>query len=160
MRALTVAQPGASQIASGRKVYVARRKRTSYRGLVLLTSSARAHGRARPHPLSGYALAVCELVDCRLMRPSDAVPACELYRPDRWIWEVRLRAKLKTPVRVHGKPHIWDLDLAGYPGLLAELEGLGLAKLQRAMASAHHDQQRLSVEQGNRSAHAVPGGCL
>ncbi len=121
MRALTVVQPAANQIASGRKIYIRSWKRIFYRGPVLITSAARINGCPSPIEPAGCAVALVDIIDCRPMRPSDAVPACEPYAPGSVVWHLRLKKRLE-PVRVVGYPHLWCPDLKRYPELEAQLQ--------------------------------------
>ncbi len=64
MKALSVKQPWASRIASGRKTVETRVWGTDYRGDLLIVSSKRPDNQGP----AGMALAIVELYDCRLMR--------------------------------------------------------------------------------------------
>jgi hypothetical protein len=80
MRCLSVKQPWASLIASGRKTIEVRSWSTKYRGPLIVCASAAPDRRpfARAHELGPTGVAVCtvELVDVRLLLESDAGAAC------------------------------------------------------------------------------------
>ena len=81
MKALSVRQPYAGMIASGEKTIETRRWKWSYRGDLVIVSCARPK-----IGLTGHALAVVRMVDCRPMtRDDEAAARCELY-PGAWAW--------------------------------------------------------------------------
>src|ERR1700741_488756 len=71
IKALSIKQPWANLVASGKKTVETRLWPTDYRGPLLIVSSKTP----KIHP-AGYALAIAELVDCRPMTKSDESAAC------------------------------------------------------------------------------------
>ena len=94
MRCLSVRQPWAQLIATGRKKIELRTWRTDYRGPIVIVA-----GQARGGPRAagwrdvdgprGAAVAIAELVDCRPARKSDARAACTKPEAGEWAWELR-----------------------------------------------------------------------
>lgn len=77
MRVLSVKQPWASLIASGRKSVELRSWSTKYRGPVLILAGS-GIWRGTDHPIGprGVSLCVVDLVDVRPVAPGDADAAC------------------------------------------------------------------------------------
>ena len=87
MKALSIHQPWASLIASGRKTLEIRSWRMQHRGPLLICSTARRYSadlfdgeRDANYPRS-VTVALVDVVDCRPMTPADAEAACVPYRP-------------------------------------------------------------------------------
>lgn len=94
MRCLSVRQPWAQLIATGRKKIELRTWRTDYRGpIIIVAGQARGGSRAaRWRDVDGprgAAIAIAELVDCRPARQSDARAACTEPEPGEWAWVLR-----------------------------------------------------------------------
>jgi hypothetical protein len=105
MKALSVKQPWANLIASGKKTIETRLWPTEYRGPLLIVSSKTP----RIHP-AGCALAVAELVDCRPMTQSDEPAACCACYAGAFSWVMRDIRKIKLfPVR--GKLGLYDVSV-------------------------------------------------
>lgn len=68
MKALTVRQPWASDIAEGRKTIETRTWKTPHRGDLLITASKRPKIEGLP---TGVALCIVDLVDCRPLTIED-----------------------------------------------------------------------------------------
>lgn len=81
IKAMSVKQPWANMIREGEKTIETRRWCTSHRGPLLICSSKQP--RIRP---AGYALAVCNLVDCRVMTEADEDAACCRIYPGAFAW--------------------------------------------------------------------------
>lgn len=97
MKAISIKQPWASLIASGEKTLEIRSWQTKVRGDVLLCSSANPKIKGL---LSGYALAVAEIVDRRPFMRKDAKLACCGYEPGLYAWELTNIRKIKAfPVK-------------------------------------------------------------
>lgn len=112
MKALSVKQPFASLIASGRKTIETRNWSTSYRGDLLIVSSktsCRDDPEKYPDELLGWALCVINLVDCRMMqRLDEEAAACYVYAGAvAWVFENIRRIK---PFPVRGKQGLFDVD--------------------------------------------------
>jgi len=103
IKAISVKQPWANMIASGKKTIETRTWKTSYRGPILIVSS-----RKPPIEPAGYALAIADLVDCRPMVKADETKACiDLYAGAcSWILE---NIRLVTPFPVKGTLGIYDV---------------------------------------------------
>ena len=104
LKALSVQQPWANLIADGSKTIEVRRKRTHYRGPLLIVSSKRPDV-----PPAGCALAVVDLVDCRPMTQADERAAMCLRERDKWAWVL-------TPIgRVEPQPLLGQLGFFEVP---------------------------------------------
>jgi ASCH domain len=112
MMALSIKQPWANLIASGKKTIETRLWDTKYRGPLLIVSSRTP--RIEP---AGFALAVGELVDCRRMTKCDEVAAqCEIY-PNAFAW-VLASVRRITPFPVKGRLGLYEVAFprdAGMP---------------------------------------------
>lgn len=118
MRALSVKNPWASLIASGRKTIELRTWSTSYRGPVIILSSAKpsstleamAWDEHRRAPTS-RAVALVELLDVRPVRPTDdAHRACCQPNGDEFAWCLRLVRRLRLKEHVKGKLSLFRPD--------------------------------------------------
>ncbi|MBU1173674.1 MAG: ASCH domain-containing protein [Proteobacteria bacterium] len=96
MKALSVKQPWANLIATGRKTIETRTWSTKYRGDILIVSSKVP--RIDPY---GCAVAVATLVDCRPMTADDAAAACCDVYPNAVAWVLEDVYQVK-PVPVKG----------------------------------------------------------
>lgn len=109
MRALSVRQPWASMIASGRKTIEVRTRRTHHRGELLIVSTA------RPADLgpAGVALCVVEVADCRPFGSGDVEAAGGVeWRPGLWAWVLRCpRVVRQAPVR--GRQGFYRIEVPG-----------------------------------------------
>ena len=94
-RALSVRQPWAGLIASGRKTIETRTWATKYRGELLIVSSKRP-----PIEPAGCTVALADLVDCRPMSADDeAAACCEVY-PGAFAWVLgNIRTVAPVPVK-------------------------------------------------------------
>lgn len=129
MKALSVREPWAGLICSGRKTIETRTRRTHYRGDVLICASAKPVSE-----LSGKALCIVRIVDCRPMTTEDADAACIEKYPGAWAWILEdIRPVCPFPVR--GKLGLFELNLS--PGSLLPLPYPVLAQ--------HIQSQPLSV---------------
>lgn len=105
MKALSVRQPWANMIASGKKTIETRKWPTEYRGDLLIVSS-----KTPPIPPAGYALAVVRLADCRPMTRADEEAACCPGYPNAYAWVLEdVRAIQPFPVR--GRLGIYDVEM-------------------------------------------------
>lgn len=102
VRALSVRQPWASLIASGKKSVELRSWSTMYRGSVLILSGS-GIWRGSEHPIGprGVALCVVDLVDVRAVTSADVEAAC-IVPPEgfdfAWVLE-NPRAVRQAPVK-------------------------------------------------------------
>lgn len=103
-KALSVKQPWANLIARGTKTIETRRWRTDYRGPLLIVSS-----KTPAVPPAGHALAIADLVDCRLMTVADEMAAaCEIY-DGAYAW-VLANVRPIRPFAVKGQLRIYDVE--------------------------------------------------
>lgn len=106
MKALSVKQPWANMIASGQKTIETRLWYPNYRGDLLIVSSKTPN----IHP-AGFALAIVELVECRLMTIEDEVAAkCEIYF-GAFSWILENIRPLNKPFPVRGQLKLYDVDV-------------------------------------------------
>ena len=104
MKALSVKEPWAGLIRSGKKTIETRTWKTHYRGPLLICASA-----TPKTMLSGNAVCIVELVDCRVMEKSDEDAACcEIY-PDAYAWVLRDIQPIE-PFPVKGQLQIFEVD--------------------------------------------------
>ena len=114
MKALSVQQPFASQIAAGKKWVEWRKRRTHYRGDLLICASKAPKGQGP----TGVALAVVEVVDCR-------------QDPDMgdWGWCLDRLRRVQYPFPVSGRLVMYDVTLP--PG--CKLAQVKLRPAERAL---------------------------
>lgn len=107
MKALSVKEPWAGKIRSGEKSIETRTWYTSYRGPLLICAS-----KVPETPLSGMAVAVAVLVDCRQMTVDDERAAgCGIYpRAQAWVLE-NIQAIVPFPVR--GMQRLFNVETKG-----------------------------------------------
>jgi len=112
MKAISVKQPWANMIASGRKTIETRVWATDYRGRLLIVSSKTPH-----IPPAGCAVAVAELVECRPMVKEDEPAACCPVYPKAVAWVLRnVRAVRPFPVR--GRLGLYEVADAAVPAAI------------------------------------------
>lgn len=105
MKAISIRQPYANQIASGRKTIEVRSWPTRHRGDILICVSASP--KIEP---CGVALCIANLVDCRPMTRTDENPALsKLPAEGAWAW-VLSDVRLIAPFPVRGRLGIYELD--------------------------------------------------
>lgn len=115
MKALSLKQPWASYVAIGRKTIETRTWSTKYRGKLLIVSS-KTYDKNFPYanflgpnlPL-GMALAIVDLVDCRLMKYGDG-PQALIYRPGFYSWLLAMVEKI-DPFPVKGQLGLYEVDM-------------------------------------------------
>ena len=105
MKALSVKQPWANLIASGRKTIETRTWTTTYRGSLLIVSSKRPN--ISP---AGSAVAVVELVDCRRMTKADEAAACCAVYPNAVSWVMEDIRRVR-PFPVKGALGVFDCPI-------------------------------------------------
>ncbi len=106
MKAISLKQPWANLVACGYKTLETRTWATSYRGDLLICSSA--SGEIEP---TGCALALVKLVDCREMEEEDAEAACILRYPDAKVFVLE-DIRLLQPFAVRGSLNIYELEVS------------------------------------------------
>src|SRR5579864_4196240 len=93
MKALSVKQPWASLIASGRKTLEIRTWTTRYRGPLVIVASAQPSHEHLPHfklddALCGVTVALVELVSVRSATAADSEAACWAIPAGVYAWEL------------------------------------------------------------------------
>jgi hypothetical protein len=105
MRAISIKQPWANLIASGKKTIETRTWSTLYRGEILLVSSKSP--RIEP---AGCAVALADLIDCRPMVKADEEAAkCPVY-PNAVAW-VLTNIRAIKPFPVKGQLGVYDVRI-------------------------------------------------
>jgi hypothetical protein len=112
LRVLSVRQPWASLIASGRKTIELRSWATKYRGPVLIVSGASAWRGDHAYEIGPRGVAVCvvDLVECRASSDSDEAAACLLPPPGFGFALCLANARPVAPVPVKGKLGLYRCD--------------------------------------------------
>jgi ASCH domain len=106
MKALSVKQPWANMIASGKKTIEVRRWATDYRGQLLIVSS-----RNPPIEPAGCAVAIATVIECRKMSKTDEAAAACPIEPDAYAW-VLGNVRRVRPFPVRGKLGIFDVPVS------------------------------------------------
>jgi hypothetical protein len=103
--AISVRQPWASMICSGKKTIETRRWLTTYRGDLLICSSGKPYYKNE----SGVMICLVELYDCKPMIKEDEKSACCQRYPGAFSWFLRnIRPVVRLPVT--GKLRFYYLD--------------------------------------------------
>lgn len=97
MKALSVKQPWASLIASGKKTIETRTRSTSHRGPLLICAT-------KP---DGMARCIVDIIDCRPMRAGDWKGACCEPYPNAWGWIIGSVTPIE-PFPVRGQLGLFD----------------------------------------------------
>ncbi len=108
MHALSVRQPWASLIATGRKTIETRTWSTGYRGPLLICATA--SNLNYPDLPCGVAVCRVKLVDCRPMTERDCDAAHTAMSNGLFAW-VLADAVLVRPWRVRGRQGLFDVEL-------------------------------------------------
>lgn len=105
MKAISLNQPFANLVASGKKTIETREWKTNYRGEILIVSSKKP--RIEP---AGYALAVARIVECRPMEKEDEKKACVSLYPRANAWILKDVRRIK-PFPVKGALGIFNVNV-------------------------------------------------
>ncbi len=105
MKAISLKQPFANLIASGKKTIETRKWTTRYRGDLLICSSQKPN--ISP---AGFALCVVELYDIRPMVEGDHEAACCPLYPGAYSWLIRNLRPLKKIFPVKGQLGIFEVN--------------------------------------------------
>ena len=105
-KAISLKQPWANLVASGKKTIETRKWRTNYRGDLVICSSQ--NPKIEPY---GKALCTVELYDIKPMKKSHEKKACIKVYPGAYSWFLRNIRKIK-PVPVKGSLGIFNLELS------------------------------------------------
>lgn len=105
MKAISLKQPWANMVVSGKKTIETRKWKTKYRGPLLIVSSKEP----QIEPF-GYALGVVDVLDCVKMMPEHEEAACiEVYdKAQAWFLE---NPRHIHPFPVGGKLNVYDVEL-------------------------------------------------
>jgi hypothetical protein len=106
MKAISIRQPWASLIATGRKTIETRKWRTEYRGDILIVSSARPRIDDLP---AGKAICICKIANCRAMTIEDEAAACCKIYDGTYSWILTDIRKIK-PFNVRGKLRFFEVE--------------------------------------------------
>lgn len=106
MKAISLKQPWANLVASGKKTIETRKWKTSYRGDLVIYSSQKP----KIHP-AGYALCIVELYDIKPMKKEDEKKACIKVYKGAYSWFLRNLRPIKLPVPVKGALGIFDIKI-------------------------------------------------
>lgn len=128
-KGLTVMQPHAELIASGRKTIETRWWPTNYRGPLAIHAGLRVDRQAftfipapaliaLPHPLHwqdnlmrGAIVATTTLADVRRMRPSDEADACCPWDDGKYAWILKDTRRVDPPIARVGAQGLWNINL-------------------------------------------------
>jgi hypothetical protein len=105
VQAISVRQPWANLIASGKKSIETRGWSTSHHGLLLIASSKLP--RIAP---AGFAVAIARLDACRAMTRDDEQEACCEYYDGAFAWVLRDVHRIE-PFPVRGQPGLFSVTL-------------------------------------------------
>ncbi len=108
MKAISLHQPFATMIRDGVKTIETRRWPTSHRGPLVICSTRKPTVAGH---LSGYALAIVDVVGCRPMTKTDEPAACYVCYRGAWAWELANVRPFIVPFPVRGYQRIFNLDL-------------------------------------------------
>ncbi len=106
MKAISLKQPWANLVASGKKTIETRKWKTNYRGDLVICSSK--NPKIEP---AGYALCIVELYDVKPMKKEDEKAACIKVYPGAYSWFLRNLRKLDPIIPIKGALGIFDLTL-------------------------------------------------
>ena len=105
-KAISLKQPWANLVASGKKTIETRKWTTNYRGDLVICSSKKPD-----IPPAGYALCIVELHHIEPMKKSHEKRACIKVYPRAHSWFLRNIRPLKKVVPVKGRLGVFDLNL-------------------------------------------------
>ncbi len=107
IKAISLHQPWASMIAQGSKTIETRNWPTSHRGDLLIVSTKKPE---IPGLLSGYALCIVNVVDCRPMNVQDESAARCKWRSGAWAWVLDDIRRIE-PFRMRGYQGIYVVEI-------------------------------------------------
>ena len=105
-KAISLKQPWANLVASGKKTIETRKWTTNYRGDLVICSSQSP----KIHP-AGYALCIVELYDIKPMKKSHEKDACIKVYKGAYSWFLRNLRPINPPVPIKGSLGIFNLSL-------------------------------------------------
>lgn len=104
-KAISLKQPWANLVASGKKTIETRKWSTKYRGDLVICSSQ--NPKIEPY---GKALCIVELYDVRLMEKKDEKNACINLYSKAHAWFLRNLRPISPPIPVKGSLGIFDIQ--------------------------------------------------
>lgn len=108
MKAISLIQPWASMIASGKKTIETRKWSTKYRGDILIVASKSPKIPGLP---TGKALCIARIIDCKPMKIEDeAAACCEIY-PGAFAWSLDNIRPIE-PFDLKGQLGIYEVELS------------------------------------------------
>lgn len=105
-KAISLKQPWANLVASGKKTIETRKWSTKYRGDLVICSSK--NPKIEP---AGYALCIIELYDVKPMTKKDEKKACIKVYPKAYSWFLRNILPINPPISVKGSLGIFNLEI-------------------------------------------------
>jgi hypothetical protein len=105
-KAISLKQPWANLVASGKKTIETRKWSTNYRGDLVICSSKKPN--INP---AGYALCIVELYDVKPMAVKDEKMACIKLYPKAHSWFLKNLRPIEHIIPVKGQLGIFDLKL-------------------------------------------------
>jgi hypothetical protein len=105
-KAISLKQPWANLVASGKKTIETRKWATKYRGDLVICSSR--NPKIEPY---GKAICIVELYDIKPMRKEHEEKACIKVYPKAQAWFFRNIRPINPPIPVKGQLNIFDLKL-------------------------------------------------
>jgi hypothetical protein len=106
MKAISLKQPWANLVATGKKTIETRKWSTKYRGNLVICSSQ--NPKIEPY---GKALCIVDLYDVRPMTKADEKKACIKLYPKAHAWLLRNLRPISPPIPVKGSLGIFNLKL-------------------------------------------------
>lgn len=107
IKAISLHQPWASMIAQGHKTIETRYWPTNHRGDLLIVSTKKPEIYGL---LSGFALCIVEVVDCRPMYVEDQTQARCPWKNGLWSWLLS-NVRPVQPFRVRGHQRMYDVEI-------------------------------------------------
>ena len=104
MKAISVKDPFASMILLGKKTIETRTWKTNYRGDIVICASKKPVS-----PISGFAVCIVNLIDCRPMVPDDEKEACCGIYPGAWSWVLANIRRIEQ-FSVKGQLGLFNID--------------------------------------------------
>ena len=105
-KAISLKQPWANLVASGKKTIETRKWSTKYRGNLVICSSQ--NPKIEP---AGCALCIVELYDVKPMEKKHEKKACIRVYPKAQAWFLRNLRPISPPIPVKGSLSIFNLEL-------------------------------------------------
>jgi len=105
-KAISLKQPWANLVASGKKTIETRKWTTNFRGKIVICSSQKPS--IAP---AGYALCTAELYHIEPMKRQHEEKACIKIYPGAFSWFLKNIRPFKNPIPVKGKLGIFTLNL-------------------------------------------------